>query len=179
MNITFDPFNQADMTLISSLLRLSVPAKAAQSEVAKNTDTTATGSALSLEGRGVSGAGALGVPEAVQPAPAPVKTRTMKEGIAASKAKKAEKEAAAAAEFASKQVPLDLPEANPAPSEATPVVASEPLTLDDVRAALQAFTATQGVPAGIALLKEYDAARISELKSEQYGDFIMACGGAV
>ena len=178
MNITFDPFNQADMTLISSLLRLSVPAKAAQSEVAKNTDTTATGSALSPEGRGVSGAGALGVPEAVQPALTPVKTRTMKEGIAASKAKKAEKEAASEAQFAAKQLPLNLPEANPAPSEATADVPSQPITLDDVRAALQALTATQGVPAGVELLKKYDAARISELKIEQYGDFIKACGGA-
>ena len=35
------------------------------------------------------------------------------------------------------------------PINATPAVPSQPLTLDDVRAALQAFTATQGVPAGI------------------------------
>jgi hypothetical protein len=49
-------------------------------------------------------------------------------------------------------------------------------TLDDVRTALQAFTASKGVPAGIELLKEFGAARISELKADQFGAFILRCG---
>lgn len=48
-------------------------------------------------------------------------------------------------------------------------------TLDDVRAALQGFTAAKGVPAGIELLKEFGAARISELKAEQFAAFIGKC----
>ena len=49
------------------------------------------------------------------------------------------------------------------------------LTLDDVRAKLQAFTVAKGVPEGIALLKKFEAARISELPAEKYADFVLAC----
>ena len=46
-------------------------------------------------------------------------------------------------------------------SRQTPQV--QPLTIDDLRAALQRFTAAEGMPAGIDLLKGFDCARISEL----------------
>ena len=156
MQITFDPFNLADMNLISSLLSLSVPAKEAQSEVASNTDTTATGSTPSHpEGSGVTGAVVAGeIPEA-KTAPAPVKTR-------------AKKEAAVQVE---KQAPTDAPTADTESSSTTEAA----LSLDDVRAALQAFTASNGMPEGIAVLKSFQAVRVSELKPEQYADFIKAC----
>jgi hypothetical protein len=164
MQITFDPFNAADMTLISSLLSLSVPAKAAQSEVASNTDTTATEAPLPhSEGSGVTGAVVAGeIPEA-KTAPAPVKTRKAKEVVA----------------------PVPTPAPTPAPIQEDPPLPLElPLaiaelaqdyTLDDVRAALQAFTASKGMPEGIAVLKSFQAVRVSELKPEQYADFIKAC----
>lgn len=48
-------------------------------------------------------------------------------------------------------------------------------TIDDVRAALQRYTAVHGMPDGIALLKNYGAGRISELGVEQYPLFIAEC----
>lgn len=48
-------------------------------------------------------------------------------------------------------------------------------TIDDVRAALQAYTAKHGVPAGIDLLKGFGAARISELKDADYAAFVEKC----
>lgn len=88
---------------------------------------------------------------------------------------------------------LDLPLVSPAPVEKSkpdaPTASKQeepasgtpqnPASLDDVRTALQAFTAGRGVPAGIELLKEFGAARISELKAEQFAAFILKCGGAV
>lgn len=60
-----------------------------------------------------------------------------------------------------------------------PVVVAEPelraLSIDEVRAALQQYTAAKGVPAGIELLKEYGAGRISELSSSQYPLFVERC----
>lgn len=52
---------------------------------------------------------------------------------------------------------------------------SEPLTLDDVRAALQEFTGAKGVPAGIELLREFGAARVSELPADRYAEFVGQC----
>jgi hypothetical protein len=48
-------------------------------------------------------------------------------------------------------------------------------SIDDVRAALQRYTAVHGMPDGIALLKNYGAGRISELGVEQYPLFIAEC----
>mgnify|MGYP003350066597 CR=1 FL=1 len=50
-----------------------------------------------------------------------------------------------------------------------------PATLDDVRAALQAFVGQNGMPAGLELLKEFDCARISELSADQYAAFMARC----
>jgi len=49
------------------------------------------------------------------------------------------------------------------------------LSIDEVRAALQQFTAVKGVPAGIELLKEFGAGRISELSFSQYPFFVERC----
>lgn len=49
------------------------------------------------------------------------------------------------------------------------------LSLDEVRAALQTFTASKGVPAGIELLKKYGAGRISELEEANYAAFAADC----
>jgi len=65
--------------------------------------------------------------------------------------------------------------AQAAASESSPAPSSASLTLDDVRAKLQAFTVAKGVPEGIALLKKFEAARISELPAEKYADFVKAC----
>lgn len=76
-----------------------------------------------------------------------------------------------------KNEPKTEPEA--VQSEPEPVVVAEPevkaLSIDEVRAALQQFTAAKGVPAGIDLLKEFGAGRISELSSGQYQVFVERC----
>lgn len=59
--------------------------------------------------------------------------------------------------------------------ETPPAEPAKPLTVDDVRAALQGFTAAHGVPAGLALLKTFGASRISELKAEDYPAFVKGC----
>lgn len=67
-------------------------------------------------------------------------------------------------------VPAAAEKAAPATDSAT-----ADLTIDDVRAALQRYTAVHGMPDGIALLKNYGAGRISELGLEQYPLFIAEC----
>lgn len=62
------------------------------------------------------------------------------------------------------------------PLETNTVATATELTLDDVRGALQGYTAKHGVPAGIELLKKFDAGRISELNADQYAAFVEACG---
>lgn len=171
MQITFDPFNAADMTLISSLLSLSVPVKEAQSAVARNTDTIATGAPLPhSEGSGVTGAVVAGaIPEA-KTAPAPVKKLT---GGLSAKVRVAKEILRAA------PAPTPAPiQEDPQPPLELPLATDEltqDYTLDDVRAALQSFTASKGMPEGIAVLKSFQAARVSELKPERYADFIKAC----
>jgi hypothetical protein len=58
----------------------------------------------------------------------------------------------------------------------TPVVPREiRLSLDDVRARLQAFSRKNGVPASVELLKKFGASRISDLDSKHYGAFAQEC----
>lgn len=66
------------------------------------------------------------------------------------------------------------PEPTPEPVAAVPV-ADKALTMDDVRTALESFIAKHGLPDGKALLKTYNAGRISELAVEAYAEFIQAC----
>lgn len=87
------------------------------------------------------------------------------------------KEEAAAQEGKSPAVSAETQPPSGSPSEVPAGGASAAApTLDDVRAALQGFTGSKGVPAGIELLKEFAAARISELKAEQFAAFIEKCG---
>lgn len=57
----------------------------------------------------------------------------------------------------------------------TPKDGVKPLTLDDVRTALQAYASVHGVASSLELLSTFDAQRISELKEEEYADFIRRC----
>lgn len=75
--------------------------------------------------------------------------------------------------------PQSKPDPEPAPSiEARSKPEQLPLieyTIDDVRGALQMYTAEKGVAAGIAVLKSFGAGRISELKAEDYPAFMREC----
>jgi hypothetical protein len=44
-----------------------------------------------------------------------------------------------------------------------------------VRAALQSYTVANGIEAGVGLLKQFGAARVSELAAGEYAAFIKAC----
>lgn len=148
MQITFDTTNPSDLNLLAMLFNAQ-PGLFAQPEVA-NTGTTATGfNPLSPEGSGVSGEA-----ETSTASPAPVKKT------------RAKKEAA--------------PVVEPTPEVAEPEVVAEiandnSYSLDDVRASLQAFTAAKGVPAGIEVLKKFNAGRISELDESNYAAFVQEC----
>lgn len=149
MQITFDTTNPSDLNLLAMLFNAQ-PGLFAQPEVA-NTGTTATGfNPLSPEGSGVSGEA-----ETSTASPAPVKKT------------RAKKEAPTEA-----SVPVEQSAGEPTAAVAE---ASTPITLDEVRAALQAFTASKGVPAGIEVLKKFSAGRISELDESNYGAFIQEC----
>jgi hypothetical protein len=79
-------------------------------------------------------------------------------------------------EFAGEADGLFQPMADASADEALLVIdISKPITLDDVRAALQKFTSVSGIPAGIELLKKFGANRISELKAEDYAAFVEGC----
>lgn len=161
MQITFDTTNPKDLEILNQVLALALGEKA-QPAVAQNTGTTGAGLDLSPAASGVDGAGALGAPGADQPAPVIEKPKRVKKEAAAP----VEKSAPAAAEQDTS--------ASAQPAEAATAQAKT-LTLDEVRAALQQFTASKGVPAGIELLKKYNAGRISELAEEHFAAFAAEC----
>jgi len=69
------------------------------------------------------------------------------------------------------------PEVKPEPSPSGVIAPVTDLNLDDhVRPALGAYTAKNGIEKGVALLAEFNAKRVSELKPEQYTDFVKNCG---
>lgn len=49
-------------------------------------------------------------------------------------------------------------------------------TLDDIRNALKTYTSKHGMDAGIALLKSFEAQRVSELAAEKYAEFVAKAG---
>ena len=174
MQITFDTANPHDLNILNRLLNLACT-QDAQPAVAQNTGTSASGvSHLSPEGSGVSEQGAADAAPAAPEkkrgrkpkAENPVVVKTGEEWIGAAKAveelnAEVSEEAAAAEE----------PEAPVVQETADPAT----FTIDEVRAALQQFTAAKGVPAGIELLKKFGAGRISELAEGDYASFVAEC----
>lgn len=71
------------------------------------------------------------------------------------------------------EIPAVEPEISAVEHEEPPAKA---YTIDDVRAALQGFTAQHGMASGIDLLKNFGASRVSELKVGDYAAFIAGCG---
>ena len=58
------------------------------------------------------------------------------------------------------------------PAADAPAADGKKLTPDDVRAALQGFVSKHGMPDAMTLLKTFGADRVSELKEDQFADFI-------
>ena len=69
-----------------------------------------------------------------------------------------------------KSVPVDAP-----PQEDATTAEPASLTLDDVRAALNAFVVANGIPAGTALVKAFNGSRVSDLPADSYQAFVQAC----
>lgn len=178
MQITFDTTNPHDLSLLTKLLDLACH-RDAQPEVAHNTGTAASEvlPPLSSEGSGVSEQGAADAAPAALEKPKrgrkpkaenPVVVKTGDEWVGAAKAvEELDAEVQAEAEAA------EEPEV-PAPVEQTQADPAT-FTIDEVRAALQQFTASKGVPAGIELLKKFGAGRISELAEGDYASFVAEC----
>lgn len=103
------------------------------------------------------------------------RTRKAKDVVALTGAQLAEQGNAAAHEAPEAKKPAENTgeEAKPSSTESTAPAASR--TIDDVRAALQRYTASHSMTEGIALLKGYGAGRISELSEEQYPLFVAEC----
>ena len=157
MQITFDPYNTLERTFVNTLLAsfsagdvaavLHVPPQA-QPAVADNAgivETSATSEAFDDD------AGGGVAPPASTSGEAP-KKRGRKP-----KAETVETVVQTVAEVAT-----------PPQEEVLP-------TLDSVRAALQTFTVANGIEAGVGLLKQFGAARVSELAAGEYAAFIKAC----
>lgn len=158
------------------------PSASAQPEVASNTGSEGSGFSLSPSDLAVTGEAIPAAEAAPEASPVVVKDAGGKDAVKRTRRTKAEMEAAVEPVEKSSPVvesetqPTSTPAAQPTTAEPAATAGPSVATLDDVRAALQAFTADKGVPAGIELLKEFGAARISELKSEHYGAFIAKCG---
>lgn len=174
MHITFDTSNPSDLKILSALLALAV---APQPEVGQNTGTAVLSESPSLpnEDSGVSGAAE------VDAAPAPEKAKRGRKPKAEKiDAPEDPKEPPVVVTGQEWIAPGNVEETDaPAAVEETvsgaDVSEAKPLTLDEVRAALQQFTTANGIPAGIALLKEFNAGRISELDASNYSAFAARC----
>lgn len=84
-----------------------------------------------------------------------------------------------AAPVAEESTPIEDPAAIPLNSQCraggSTEAAGSSITVDDVRARLQEYAAAHGVEAGLQLLKQFDANRISELAPENFAAFAEAC----
>lgn len=152
MQITFDTANPQDLEILKAILPKFAPAHHhadAQPAVVN------TGSTESAEYHPQSTEVSAVVEAAEEAAPAPVKKRGRTKP-----------------EIREEPVFEAAPE--PAPI-AEPAEVAIPLTIDDVRAALQSYTAKAGIDGGIQLLKNFGAQRISELKAGDYAAFVEAC----
>lgn len=157
MQITFDTNNPKDLEILSTLL-LKFPSRHHPHGGDTQPEVVNTGSAVAETPQSDADSA---VSEAAQAAPAPVKP---KRGRTKPEIRDEGNETAPIVE-----------EATPAVVAVEEAAPTKPVSIDDVRAALQAYTGIEGVPAGIDLLKRFGAARISELKVEDYAAFIEAC----
>ena len=162
MNMSFDPIALSHKHLRATAAFLMSLAEDvahqdhvgnAQPEVASNTGNHAAG--VSSE-RSVP-AGVIGGETTLAEVPAEANVATVAKR---QRRTKAEMEADAKPDTEAVQAP-------------TPVTAP---SIDAVRGALQAFTERRGMTDGMALLKQFNAGRISELQTEQFAAFIAECG---
>lgn len=135
--------------------------ESAQPAVASNTGNSGSGLSLSPEATVVVGESVTAAEAEPKDSPTPVKERKPR----------AKKEETRVPEPVTEEAAVSTPE-----SAGAAKVPAASFTLDEVRAALQAFTAKNDISTSMALLKEFGAARISEVKAEDYAAFVEKCG---
>ena len=113
-------------------------------------------------------------------APAPKRGRPLKQNAVA--AVQAETPAPQTASAVAATAPIGAAPvvATPAPVAAAPKAANQPVqgiptSHDVVRTALREVFNTKGATVATAILSQFKAARVSDVKPEQFADFIKAC----
>lgn len=165
MQITFDTTNPQDLEILLTILpkfASSHPRADAQPQVVNSGSDTSDGFVPQY-------AEGVAVSEAAESAPAPVKKRGRI---------KPEMRGVEPAEIAVEQeeTPENEQIQRVEPAPAAVEQSAKEYTIDDVRGALQAFTAKAGIEGGIQLLRNFGAQRISELKASDYAAFVAGCG---
>jgi len=145
------------------------PSSGTQPQVVQNSGSIGQGFTLSPVDDAVTG---VSIPaDEAEPKDTPV---VVKDAVRRPRAKKEDAPTPVAEEPKAEPV-TDAAAASTSESADAAKVPAAASTIDDVRAALQAYTAKHGVPAGIDLLKGFGAARISELKDADYAAFVEQC----
>ena len=162
ITVQFDTANAADVSLFAGLFH----GMNAQPGVASNPGTTSPVVLTDAPFQGDGGVvGAADVVEAAPIVDKPKRTRKPKEDNVQDTVQPEQTAPVSVTEQHPEPQPVEAPVFNE--SESAPIY-----TLDDVRSALQGFTATKSIEDAMALLREFGAARISELKEEDYAAFI-------
>lgn len=172
MQITFDPFNQVEKSFVESLLGALTPgddaatlhgSPRAQPVVADNDgideDGSSTGPGL------VDDTGGRAEPPSAPSGDTPKKRGRKPKAAEVMVSEKSVGKNAVFEEVFAEQPP------RPEPAPAADVLP----TLDQVRDALQQYTVKNGITGGVELLKEFGAARVSELAAGDFASFIARC----
>jgi hypothetical protein len=166
MQITFDPYNPVERAFVASV-------------VSQIGDQDSGDGFASVEPAAASGEeGSSSFPDcaaegAAAPAEKPKRTRRTKAEIEAARA--AEQAAQPAPEPAHAPDPFEEPAAAEEPKAAPEPAGDKTYTQEEVRAALQRFTAAKGLTAGIDLLASYGVRRISDLDPSNFAAVIAKC----
>ena len=99
--------------------------------------------------------------------------RPPKNAVAAVQAETSAPQTASAVAATAPQTTTPVTAVPKAPNQ--PVQAVQTSTHDSVRAALREVFNTKGATVATAILQQFKAARISDVKPEQFADFIKAC----
>jgi hypothetical protein len=161
MNITFDTNNPKDLEFLDKFLSVVAPTVGAAVEIVQTSAPVPAPAPAPAQAPAP-----VAEPEVEAPA---AKTEAPKRGR---KAKAVE--TAVAEPEAAPQVDAELePEFDNEADQQSDYVAA--LSLDEVRSALQQYTAANGIVAGLTLLRKYNAGRVSELDAKDYAAFAAEC----
>lgn len=183
MQITFDPFNPHERNVVNAVLsKVSAggSAPAAEPAVAYNTGSVASESLASSEGgaggyAGEATAASIGADASPAPETAPKKRGRKPKSETAPEPEAPEPGAVVHGALQYHGALTGRWESETAPEPEPEATDNNPPTIDDVRGALQEYTVRHGVPAGVALVKEFGAERVGEINPGDYHAFVKRC----